>query len=139
MSIESKEWWDVIAVGRYNEFDSIDQDLKRKEIPDKDCSGLNDGTVPKPKLSLKRPRSPHTNVYVELNGVAKRISVIDTSLSVELRKGGLVRWEGNVLQFTSHIEVTPINFVVSKVENVGMEAVTFIKRIPREKRSDTHR
>lgn len=139
MSIESKEWWDVIAVGRYNEFDSIDQDLKRKEIPDKDCSGLNDGTVPKPKLSLKRPRSPHTNVYVELNGVAKRISVIDTNLSVELRKGGLVRWEGNVLQFTSHIEVTPINFVVSKVENVGMEAVTFIKRIPREKRSDTHR
>lgn len=139
MSIESKEWWDVLAVGRYNEFDSIDQDLKRKEIPDKDCSGLNDGAVPKPKLSLKRPRSPHTNVYVELNGVAKRISVIDTSLSVELRKGGLVRWEGNVLQFTSHIEVTPINFVVSKVENVGMEAVTFIKRIPREKRSDTHR
>lgn len=139
MSIESKEWWDVIAVGRYNEFDSIDQNLKRKEIPDKDCSGLNDGTVTKPMLSLKRPRSPHTNVYVELNGVAKRISVIDTSLSVELRKGGLVRWEGNVLQFTSHIEVTPINFVVSKVENVGMEAVTFIKRIPREKRSDTHR
>lgn len=139
MSIESKEWWDVIAVGRYNEFDSIDQNLKRKEIPDKDCSGLNDGTVQKPKLSLKRPRSPHTNVYVELNGVAKRISVIDTSLSVELRKGGLVRWEGKVLQFTSHIEVTPTNFVVSKVENVGMEAVTFIKRIPREKRSDTHR
>ena len=29
MSIESKEWWDVIAVGRYNEFDSIDQNLKR--------------------------------------------------------------------------------------------------------------
>jgi len=139
MSIESKEWWDVIAVGRYNEFDSIDQNLKRKEIPDKDCGGLNNGTVQKTKLSLKRPRSPHTNVYVELNGVAKRISVIDTSLSVELRKGGLVRWEGNVLQFTSHIEVTPINFVVSKVENVGMEAVTFIKRIPREKRSDTHR
>ena len=139
MSIESKEWWDVIAVGRYNEFDSIDQNLKRKEIPDEDCSGLNDRTVQKPKLSLKRPRSPHTNVYVELNGVAKRISVIDTNLSVELRKGGLVRWEGNVLQFTSHIEVTPINFVVSKVENVGMEAVTFIKRIPREKRSDTHR
>ena len=139
MSIESKEWWDVLAVGRYNEFDSIDQNLKRKEIPDKHYSDLNDGTIPKPKLSLKRPRSPHTNVYVELNGVAKRISVIDTSLSVELRKGGLARWEGNVLQFTSHIEVTPINFVVSKVENVGMEAVAFIKRIPREKRSDTHR
>ena len=139
MSIESKEWWDVIAVGRYNEFDSIDQNLKRKEMPDKHCSGLNDGTVTKPMLSLKRPRSPHTNAYVELNGVAKRISVVDTNLSVELRKGGLVRWEGNVLQFTSHIEVTPINFVVSKVENVGMEAVTFIKRIPREKRSDTHR
>ena len=139
MSIESKPWWDVLAVGRYDEFDHIKSQEEMQKEPKKHYFVDEKGNVPRPKLSLNRPRSPHTNIYAELNGVAKRISVVDTNLSVDLHKGGLVRWEVNVLQFTSNIELTPINFVVSKVENVGSEAVAFIKRIPREKRRDTHR
>lgn len=138
MSIESKEWWDVLAVGRYDEFDYIKDQAKQQKSNEKHYLVDENGNVPRPKLSLKR-RSPHSNIYAELNGTAKRISVIDTNMSVNLHKGGLVRWEGNVLQFTTNIELPPINFVVSKVETIGMEAVAFIKRPQREKRRDNHR
>lgn len=138
MSIESKEWWDVIAVGRYDEFDHIKNQAEQQKSNEKHYLVDENGKVPRPKLSLAR-RSPHTNIYAELNGSTKRISVIDTNHSVNLHKGGLVRWESNALQFTSNIELPPINFVVSKVEIIGTEAVAFIKRAPREKRRDTHR
>lgn len=138
MSIESKPWWDVLAIGRYDEFDYIKSQEDMNKEPKKHYLVDEKGNVPRPKLSLNR-RSPHTNIYAELNGSTKRISVIDTNLSVNLHKGGLVRWEGNVLHFTSNIELAPISFVVSKVENIGAEAVAFIKRAPREKRRDHHR
>ena len=100
MSIESKEWWDVLAVGRYDEFDSIKSQEEQEEPPKKHYMVDENGKIPRPKLSLNR-RSPHTNIYAELDGKTKRISVIDTNLSVSLHRGGLVRWEGKALQFTS--------------------------------------
>lgn len=139
MAIEYKEWWDVIAIGRYDEFDHIKNQAEQQGNNEKHYFVDENGKVPRPKLSLKRPRSPHTNIYAELNGVTKRISVVDTNLSISLHRGGLVRWENGALQFTSNIELPPVNFVVSKVENIGAEAVAFIKRAPRESRRDTHR
>lgn len=126
--IDNKAWWDVISVGRYDAFDANNhQESKEKHYL---CD--SNGNVPRPKLSLKRNRSPHTTIYAELGGKVKAISIVDTNKAVNVHKGGLARWEGERLQFTSNIELPPINFVVSKVETLGAEAVAFIKRPPRE-------
>lgn len=126
--IDNKEWWDVISVSRYDAFDANNhQTNKEKQRP---CD--SNGSAPRPKLSLKRNRSPHTTIYVELRGQVKAISIVDTNKAISVQKGGLARWEGDRLQFTRNIALPPINFIISKVEAVGSEAVAFIKRPPRE-------
>lgn len=112
MPIESKEWWDVIHVYR-GVLTELGKDIRTltDELTNEKCAS---GRM---KLKLRKNRSPHSVIHATLGSSVKCISIIDTNVDVKIRKGGLVRWEGNALQYTDNIEIPPINFVVSKVEN----------------------